>query len=92
MAKTVKFPNFDLGETASESLLNFYSALGWDRNCNLDVRKVKINREQSLELCGMLTELEEDKSAANLMYLNYGPAWDDDIPYNKVRLQEGWLK
>lgn len=91
MTKTIKFPEFEQGENATESLLNFYVALGWDREQNLNPRKVVINNKQALELIDKISSEQEDKSKVNLMYLNYGPSPDQDIPYGKIKLRNGWM-
>lgn len=91
MTKTINFPEFEIGENAVESLLNFYSALGWDREQNLNPRKVVINNKQALELIDKISSEKDDKSKVNLMYLDYGPSPDQDIPYGKIKLRNGWM-
>jgi hypothetical protein len=91
MVKTTKFPEFEIGESAEESLLNFYVALGWDRKQPLNVRKVVINYNQAMELSEKIQSKEESQNAAGLFYLNYGPSPNEDIPYGKVKLYDGWL-
>lgn len=92
MVKTINFPEFEQGENATESLLNFYVSLGWDRQQNLNPRKVVINNKQALELIDKITSEEDDKAKVNLMYLNFGPSPDEDIQYGKIKLRSGWLQ
>lgn len=84
--------NYD-GMEASEALLKFYAALGFNPSIHtLNPRKVKISEPDHLALTEQMKALNpNDTASVCLMLLSYGPSCDYDMKSGKVHLYSGWV-
>jgi len=95
--KTVDAPVVSLseGQAPVDLLLNFYRALSWDGEMNLDPTKVRITKEVYYSLCDQIkllcTEQDISDGQVGFYMVSCGPGVDDDIPPGKVRLYKGWV-
>ncbi|PGQ88326.1 hypothetical protein COA18_05195 [Priestia megaterium] len=80
----VNFPKMDdiTVENYVEYLPTFYRAIGWDGQCDLNPKRISINRDRWIEICGAFNSTEE--SGAGFAWMNWGPTADEDTPYDKV--------
>jgi hypothetical protein len=89
----VAFEEFSKG---TESLLEFYSKLGWDSQTQfIDPRKIKINSEDA-DTCMThfmsAGETPQEQAQFGLFWMNQGPAHSPDVPKGKVLLEDKWVE
>jgi hypothetical protein len=77
-------------ELAGEVLLKFYRALGWNGTDIVDPCKVRTTEAVYQSLYDTMLEKFSDKVSVGMAMVNRGPGVDDDIPFGKVYLLEGW--
>lgn len=78
-------------ETASEALLKFYRALGWNGDDYLDPCKVRTTKDIYNNLYDVMFDRCPDPIGVGMLMVNSGPGVDDCIPTGKVYLLEGWI-
>lgn len=93
--RSVDMPVVDYeGMEASEALMKFYVALGYNPdNQTLNPKKVKVSEADHLALTEQMKKLQPKNSdGVCLLLLNYGPSCDNDMENGKVHLYAGWVE
>ena len=76
--------------TAEEYVVSLYEALGWDRQSDLDPKKVVMNPDHWRDVADALNRSEEGRTAGFVWtWLNYGPSADAAVPYGKIEIEDG---
>ena len=78
-------------DKAGDILLNFFRALGWNGEDNLDPTKVRTTKEVFYGLRTQMSELCPDPVSVGMLMVNIGPGTEEHISAGKVYLYEGWV-
>lgn len=90
IAAIIVAPEIDINnaEYAGDIFLNFYRALGWNGEDNVDPRRV---RTTEAVYTGLVDAIKEKyPNPVGMTMVNWGPGVDDNIPPGKVYLLKGW--
>ena len=71
-----------------EYITALYRGIGWDGASDLDPRKVTISQQRWLDVCKQFNELP-GPGIGGYLWMSYGPAASDDVPYNSVQIEPG---
>ena len=85
--KVVNFPDLPVTEENSVTfILDFYEALGWQKDIPIEPTGILINKDQWLEICASFTTVEGANN--RYVWMNLGPSASESIPYGKVEILE----
>lgn len=74
--------------TAEEYVVSLYEALGWDKQSDLDPKKIIMNPDHWRDIADALNRSEEGRTAG-FVWMNYGPSADAAVPYGKIEIEDG---
>jgi len=78
-------------DKAGDLLLNFYRALGWNGDDQLDPCKIRTTKEVYNRLHDQIYKHCPEPVTVGMFMVNSGPGTEDYIPPGKVYLLEGWI-
>ena len=78
-------------ENPGETLLKFFSALGWNGEDILNPCKIRTTKDVFNRLYDVMYERCLDSMGISILMVNSGPGVDDFVPPGKVYLYEGWI-
>ena len=69
-------------------IVELYQKLGWDRESNLDPKKIAVHPALWNEICRAFNQSSNERTAG-LIWMNYGPSADGKVPYGKIEIEDG---
>ncbi len=89
----MELPELEKNESPYEMLTDFYRTLGWYEGKDVDVTRVKVHKEDDIEMMKKIIQYTNTpKKKVMYMFLRYGPSVaDPNVPRGKVKLKDGWL-
>ena len=76
---------------ASDILLNFYRALGWNGKDILDPCKIRTTKAVYNNLYDLMYDKCPDPVGVGMLMVNRGPGTENHIPPGKIYLYDGWV-
>lgn len=87
--KKIDFPKMKeiTKENVADYMTDLYRTIGWDGKCEVNPTQICINKSRWGEICKAYSETEV--SGAGLVWMNWGPTADEEVPYGKIIINSG---